>query len=255
MHYYKKKQVLKYNLNHLNCYLIVSTIVLLFTSFQQYVLRLRSLIHDRHSIVIDPPRLVPTPPSSTTALTRSDLSVGSDRVVVLNLNAADEVAGPVITIQWTPVSVLLPVPGQLATTTVAVAAAATYTVYVVAEGPMREYGAAQLEKAKMSLPPCPARQNNYGTSGYFDDTKIDVQIGSSKGYGVIGWELPCVDAPWRLDTLCGLQRAAASLPVRGLVMRLPLLFQITPPINLENGNSSSTVWSFGSQVNAVDDNL
>lgn len=181
------------------------------------------------------------------------MSVDSDRVVVLNLNAADEVAGPVITIQWAPVSVLLPVPGQLTTTMVAVAAAATYTAYVVAEGPMREYGAAQLEKAKMSLPPCPARQSSYATSSYFDASKVDVQGGgSSKGYGAIGWELACVDAPWRLDTLCGLQRAAASLPVRGLVMRLPLLFQTTPPINLENENNSGTFGSFLSQqVNRI----
>ena len=174
---------------------------------------------------------------------------------MLNLNAAGEVSGPVLTIQWAPVFVLLPLPGELATTTVSVATAATYTAYVVAEGPMREYGAAQLEKAKMSLPPCPARQSNYGTSGYSDAVTVNMPVRSSKGYGAIGWELPCVDTPWRLDTLCGLQRAAATLPVKGLVIRLPLLFQTTPPFNLEKDGSNVTSGSYLSQVIIVDDRL
>ena len=219
------------------------------------MLRLRSLIRDRHGIVVAPPRLVASLPTSVaTANTRSGLSSDSDRVFVLNLNAAGEVAGPIVTLQWSPVSLLLPAIGQPQS---AVAAAATYTAYVVAEGPMREYGDAQLEKAKRLLPPCPARQSSYGSFGSSDATKASTDNGENKGggYGIIGWELPCVDAPWRLDSLCGLQRAAATLPVKGLVTRMPLLFQASPPANTAGGSSSDAAGSSVSQVSDVDEHL
>ena len=193
---------------------------------------------------------------------------GGDQVFVLNLNAAGEVAGPIVTLQWAPVSVMLPSTGQPHSLSSITSTAATYTAYVVAEGPMREYSAAQLEKAKSLLPPCPARQSSYGTSGYaasFLQAHAAIspdKLGSSsdkvkgKGYGTIGWELPCVDAPWRLDTLCGLQRAAATLPARGLVTRLPLLFQASPPVDskiqdsdrAKDSDSGSGLLSTESQV-------